>query len=555
MKQAGLSLIGVKITTLASFTLFEDLYTDNEQAVAFVDVRDTVTDISFVAENYFRLSRSVEFGLSNLVERLRQKLGLTHEEAVDHLYRNKVDLMESYRPAAMQTAEEGTVTVAPEEAKDAAALDRQLGLAKSEETIEKQVRDNVLRSMGQFVNELMRSIRYFESQQKRRSRVGRVVIFGYIGGLSGLAEYLAEQTALEVTVVTDVPGVEMGLDDAEQRELKGREAILVVPAGLAAEGVKRRKIEMNLIPRETVYRVKSFNALRYAAALVVILLAVLAVIYINLNKDLAQFKGQEDDLNRKIASIKPYYDKSQQFKGYNATVQGKLGSVLKLAAVQPPWPVVMDELGRVMRDSCFIDEMHFDANGYTFKIHGYVLGTPELEMFLVNLYHSDILKVTKAEDLTNSSKSKSNNTLGSRPSGGGSGGSRYSTPMPGGGEGTIAPVDFGDHSMGSTTPMRPEPMYKLPSNPNEARLIEWYFQGTEFTAPILWEFSIPGTLNTAAMQSGQDLFADLKEILGSAAAGPAKPGGGGPAPSTPAGPAPATPGAPPAGGGDSGGGT
>ena len=98
MKQAGLQLIGVKITTLASFGLFEDLYTDNEQAVAFVDVRDTVTDISFVAENYFRLSRSVEFGLANLIERLRQKMGLTNEEAVEHLYRNKVDLMESYRP-------------------------------------------------------------------------------------------------------------------------------------------------------------------------------------------------------------------------------------------------------------------------------------------------------------------------------------------------------------------------------------------------------------------------------------------------------------------------
>ena len=68
-----------------------------------------------------------------------------------------------------------------------------------------------------------------------------MVIFRYIGGLSGLAEYLSEQTALEVTVVNDVPGVEMALDEAELRELKGREAILVVPAGLAAEGVKKKK--------------------------------------------------------------------------------------------------------------------------------------------------------------------------------------------------------------------------------------------------------------------------------------------------------------------------
>ena len=73
----------------------------------------------------------------------------------------------------MATTEQGVV--APTDAagpKDTAELDRQLGLAKSEESIEKQVRDNVLRSMGQFVNELMRSIRYFESQQKRRFSSG-----------------------------------------------------------------------------------------------------------------------------------------------------------------------------------------------------------------------------------------------------------------------------------------------------------------------------------------------------------------------------------------------
>ena len=268
MKSAGLHLIGIKITTLASFTLFEDIYMDSEQAVAFVDVRDSVTDISFVADNYFRLSRSIEFGLVTLTERIRTKLGLSYNEAVDHLYRNRVDLMESYRATGDETAEEGTMTPPPsdipEGAKDPAELDKQLGLVKGDEGAEKQIRDAVLRSIGQFVNELMRSIRYFESQSKKRARVGRIVMFGYIGGLEGLSEYLSEQTGLECTVVTDFPGVESALDPADEQEIRGREAMLVVPIGLAVEGAKRKRIDLNLIPRETMYRRKSFNAMKHS---------------------------------------------------------------------------------------------------------------------------------------------------------------------------------------------------------------------------------------------------------------------------------------------------
>jgi type IV pilus assembly protein PilM len=535
MKQAGLSLVGVKITTLASFGLFEDLYLDNEQAVAFVDVRDTVTDISFVAENYFRLSRSIEFGLVNLVDRLRQKMGLSHEEAVEHFYRNKVDLMESYRPGP-STAEEGVVQTGPADAgpKDATELDRQLGLAKSEDSIEKQVRDAVLRGMSQFVNELMRSIRYFESQQKRRSRVGRVVLFGYIGGLVGLAEYLAEQTALEVTVVSEVPGVELALDDAEARELKGREAVIVVPAGLAVEGVKRKRIDLNLIPREAVYRRKSTNALKFAAVIVVILIAVLLNIYIKLNASLSDFKAKETDLVRQIAVVQPYYTKSQDFKGYNATMENKLKAVVTLAAGQVPWPVIQDELGRCMRNAAFIDEMHWDANGATWEIHGYCYGTEEIQRLLVNLWHSDILDLVEAPDLKTEAMTSTDEPLG-RYFGGssGAGGFGFSAgPQSGPDAGAAPPPGVpGDSSMESM----PGPMYKLPEGGQGDWTIEWYFQGHEFTYPLYWEFKIGGTVNPAVMTKGKDLFGPLSDLAG----------GGGALPATPTPPAPATPPAPP----------
>jgi len=526
MKSAGLSLIGIKITTLASFQLFEDIYHDNEQAIAFVDVRDSVTDISFVSDNYFRLSRSIEFGLINLIERIRTKMGLSYPEAVDFLYQNKVDLMETYRPGASGTAEEGVVA-APSDlevdagVRDPAELDRQLGLVKGDESAEKAVRDAILRSMGQFVNELMRSIRYFESQSKKRSRVGRVIMFGYIGGLSGLSEYLAEQTGLDVTVVSSMPGVESSLDGADEQELRGREAVLVVPIGLAVEGAKKKHIDLNLIPREAVFRRRSFNALKFAVVVVILLAAVLANLYIQRETEYRNFKAEEQALQDDLDLIEDFYNDSQAFKGHIATVEGKLKGVLTLAAMQPPWPVIMDELGRVMRDSSWINEMHWDANGASWEVHGFCLGTDEFQRLVVNFWHSDILKMVEAVDIEPQGLDMNEGSLGQffgdRGVGGGFG---FNETPPSqedfyGESGIEGGIPNG---MAEGGPPRPQPMYKLPETGSAMRDIEWYFMGHQYLRPIGYEFTFGGTVDPAIMFSGKDMFGELGDLVGAAPA-------------------------------------
>ncbi len=550
MKLAGLNLVGIKITTLASFGLFEDLYLDAEQAVAFVDVRESVTDISFVAENYFRLARSIEFGISNLTERLRLKLSLTREEAIEHLYKNKIDLMESYRPSVDLTAEEGSIDQAPPDdpdgIRDPAELDRQLGLVKGDDTVEKQVRDTVLRAMGQFVNELMRSIRYFESQQKRRSRVGRVVMFGYIGGLEGLPEYISEQTGLEVTIVDTLTGVESGLDSADEDELKGKEAILVVPVGLAAEAIKKKKIELNLVPRETLYRRKSFNAMKFAVVVVIIIAAVLLNIYVERNHELSKFKDEETSLQAKLDTVEPYYNRATEFKNHIQKIESKLKGIVSLAALQPPWPVIIDELGRIMRDSAWIDEMHWDANGASWEIHGYCVGTDEMQRLIVNFWHSDMLIITEVGDLDSDVESD-DGSLGSGFGGGsgmGGGGRGASTPAPPGpfdsAAGADLPAGFGNLPPGielGTVDPGIEPMYKLPPGGVTGMEIEFYFRGQQYIYPIRYEFGFDGTVNQAVMQSGRDMFGDLAYLAGGGA-GPA--GTGTPDPTVPGGVTPGT---------------
>ena len=539
VKSAGLSLVGIKITTLASFSVFEDIYMDSEQAVAFVDVRDSVTDISFVADNYFRLARSIEFGLVNMTERIRTKMGLNYNEAVEHHYRNPVDLMESYRPALTDTAEEGIaggdVPTIPE-GLDPEDLDRQLGLAKGVETTEKMIRDAVLRSLGQFVNELMRSIRYYESQSHGRARVGRIVMFGYIGGLQGLSEYLGEQIGIDVTVVTELHGVESVLDPTDEGELRGREAVLVVPIGLGIEGAKSRRIDLNLIPREAVFRRKSFNALKFAVVVVIIVAAILANIYITRDNEFKQFKDEETELQRKITSIQHLYDRSQEFKQYIDTVQGKLAGVVTLAASQPPWPVIVDELGSVMRDRAWIDEFHWDANGASWEIHGFCYGTDEMQRLLVNLYHSKILNFSTCGDCDAQNLDQAEGSLGGGFGGSsGPGGTGFSSNLPDYGQGDNSSLPDGVEIHGplsGPSPMaaipRPRPRYRIPEGGRGDYDIEWYFRGHEFIVPIFYEFKMSGTVNQAVMQSGMDMFAEagLGGITGRTPPAPSGGGGG-----------------------------
>ena len=563
LKRAGLTVVGIKLTTLASYPLFEDAYKDADQATAFIDVRDTVTDIFFIAENNFRLARSVEFGFNIIIDKARQKLGKTAEETREHLYHNKVDLMASYRGPADEEAAKKKVY--DQDLKEVRLGEDFAGAevifeGEEKESPEKLARDSVLRAMSAFVNELMRSIRYFESQQKRRSRVGKIIVFGNIGMLEGLDDYLAEQTGYDVTVVDRVPLANVTLDATELNALADHEGEVVTALGLAYEAIRAKKIELNLLPRETMVRRKAYSGLKFGVIALIVVIALMATLYINKNKIYNEAKAEVDDLNKKINIVTPDYTTVQQLKTDIQGIKFKFGGLVQLTGTQVPWPIIMDELGRIMRDSVWIKKFSYDANGRTFEIEGSAFKTTEFQRFLWQIFESKVFTGLVLED----------KKMENQPQGGGAGANKdyrpSTSPRIGGPRryGIDGPPGYSEESAELSgeelpavgpratgpggvryRPNIPEPRYKLPEGPSGWRSIEDFYAGTLWVPDILWSFKISGTVNADMMLVGKTVFGDKVEAFFQTAGtgtGTGKPTPGGPKPGSGA-----TPGAPPGG--------
>lgn len=514
LKRAGLTVIGIKLTTLASYPVFEEHYKDYEQAIAFIDVRDNVTDIFFVAENNFRLSRSVEFGFNIIIDKARQKLGKTAEETREHLYFNKVDLMESYRSPAEE--EEEAKRVYDKDLKDVKLGEDHIGADQvfeedESESPEKLARDSVLRAMSQFVNELMRSVRYFESQQKRRSRVGKVIIFGNIGMLESTDEYLAEQTGYDVIAVDRVPFATVALDPTELNALRDHEGEVVTAIGLAAEAIRSRKIELNLLPRETMVRRKAYSGLKFGILLLVVVIAVLATVYININNDYNEIKAKVDILSNKVTLVYPDYNKATSLQGEISGIKRKFGGIVTLAGMQVPWPIIMDELGLVMRDSVWIEMFSYDANGATWEMEGYAYTTKEFQRFLVQMYDSQVFVGISldSKDIESGGPEESSSDEWQPRSRRRIGGMRSAEVPPGyswelNADYPAVGPRAGERLSGGD--LDPQPRYLLPQGPTYWRTIEDFFRGSMWYPNLLWKFKMSGTFNGEIMKVGADVY-------------------------------------------------
>jgi type IV pilus assembly protein PilM len=407
LRAAGIEPGGIKITSLAAgqmvLSKIEQTY---QQSICLVDLRDSVTDLTFFLRGNFRMSRAVELGYNSIVAKISQMLGISLAEAEEYLTTERIDLC------------------LPEEEIDPNEDNR--------------LREAVLSIFSTFVSELIRSIRYYESQAQRQERVGRLYIFGNIQLFENLAKYLEEQTGLEVRVVSlpSLVGLKQGvysIDILNQNSEK-----LVVAAGLAAELITKKKIELNLLPAAFYVKAQTFTVLRIGFALLVVLAGLGYFYYVQQAQALEQ---QRNEYNAAVQESKKWQADSAQFVKEREAIktdQPKFHQVINLIRKQRVWPLIMDELGRVTPDRVVVAGVVFQAATNSITITGKVGRRQDLMEFAILLDSNPFFSGTVVGEQSESSKGG-----GAGGVGGGRGGG------PGGPIGVHGsrPPDVGDGSL------------------------------------------------------------------------------------------------------------
>lgn len=473
LRASGIEADGIKITSLAAWNLIGAGLAGYTQGVGLIDIRDTVTDLSFFLNGQFRLSRPVELGYNNIVGKVAQLLGVSPAEAEEYLRTDPVDL------------------TIPEDEIDP--------------TEDNRLREALLSVFSGFVSELIRSIRYYESQAQRSERVGKLLLFGNIQLFPNLQKYLEDQTGLEVSQLNlgSLVQFKQGVYDLDL--LNRNASLLPVAVGLGLEHYAKKK-ELNLMP--PAYYTRSINAtiIRFAVVLILIL-GCLGWYYHG--KRLAEVNARQDVLDQKTieaSALKPDADKFDQQKSEIVQQRPRFEQIFNLLEKQYVWPEIMDELGNRINDRVWINAVDFEGGSESISMTGVAVDRVDMIQFAINLDKSPFF--TNTELTENASDSSGG---GGGGGGGGAGGASR------GGTGAAS----ADSPQGSILSYRPtaQPLqnYKLPRfDFRPGASIEDFFR-SEFEAiyQIIWEFEITTSLQSAIVDQSAALtdIVDIKEVI------------------------------------------
>lgn len=469
-RAAGLETDGIKITSLASWNLLEASMGTYNQGVGIIDMRDTVTDLAFFLNGNFRLSRPVELGFNTIMAKVAQLLGVTPGEAEEYIKTDPVDM------------------TIPEDEIDP--------------TEDNRMREAMLSVFSSFISELIRSIRYYESQAQRSERVGRLVLFGNVRFFPNLEKYIEDQTGLEVQLFNlgSLLQFRQGVYSLDFLEEAGSK--LVVASGLCLEHTKKRK-ELNLMP--PAFYTKTINAaiVKFALLLFFILGALGYWGFSERVQEVKVTTAELEELTEQRTRLQPDADLFDRYKSEIQSQMNRYNQIFNLIKSQRVWPVIMDELGNRTNDQVLVISVDFEASSNSLEMEGFSLHRVDYLQFAIN--------IDKSPFFTNTTISERESESGS---GTGSGGS---------GAGGGGPVASGVSSAqgprtNSLLSGRFEPMqnYRLPRFEYSGASIEDFFRREFlFERDVIWKFKINTDFQTEIVnQVGAWIhIVELEEVI------------------------------------------
>ncbi len=482
---AGIETFAIKITSLAAWNLLGPKLEGYTQSIGVVDIRDTISELSFFLDGTFRMARSVELGYNSIIAKIAQLLGVGVAEAEEYLRTEPVDL-----------------TLSEEEI---------------DPTEDNRLREAVMAVFTSFVTELVRSIRYYESQAARTDRVGKLMIFGNIRYFKNLTPFLERETGLEISEVSLSSLVQYQQGVYALDVLHAHAEKLIVAAGLCVDFFRKGRIEFNLLPSVYYVKAQAWNVLKIG---VVLLLIVAAFIYYQYNV----LVDRETEANSELAAVtaekakwEPTANKFEQVKSEIASKKPKFNQIYALVKSQLMWPPIMEELGKRIPDTCFLEEVAFDASGKTIEMSGVAVDRLDLMQFAISLDMSDFFTGTEVKEETEAVTSGGGG-IGAGGGGGGGGGASlggasartprgYSSGSSPGGSGQSVIIPRGhrwDSREGLANENFVESMpvdFELPRlGLGAGRSIEDYFQREmQFVTPYIFRFDITTKLQEGAL--------------------------------------------------------
>jgi type IV pilus assembly protein PilM len=394
---AGIETYGIKITSLAAWNLLGSKLEGYTQSVGVVDIRDSISELSFFLDGSFRMARSVELGYNTIIGKIAQLLGVGVGEAEEYLRAEPVDLM--------------------------------LNEEEVDQTEDNRLREAVMAVFASFVTELVRSIRYYESQAARTDRVGKLMVFGNTRNFKNLGAYLERETGLEVAEVSLSSLVQYQQGVYALDVLHAHAEKFVVSAGLCVDYFRKGKVEFNLLPSTYYVRAQALNVLKIGVVLLLIMGGFMYYQNKTLDTKLGEVKNNLQQVQAEQNKWKPNADKFEQVKSEISTKKPQFGQIYSLVKAQLMWPAIMEELGNVIPDTCYLEEVSFDASTGEIKMKGVAVDRVDIMQFAISLDHSDFFTGTTVKETTESMATGGGGGIGAGGGGGGAAGMGLTADM------------------------------------------------------------------------------------------------------------------------------
>ena len=373
----GFSVISIKVGLAGAMSVLRKYYEDYAQSVALVDVRERYSDVAFISENQFRLSRTIELGTDAILSRIATMLGITKGELERQIWENEVDLLAD--PAS----------VPPEQVR---------------------VLEAFKTAFQTFGNELVRSVRYFEGKSRKKVRVGRIVILGKIRGLANLDGFLSELTAVDTVIADPLENIDYSMAEWYPPDRRAHMAEIVNALGIAVNAMtpKERRF-MNLLPREFLVRTRVQNIAIGAVGLVAIISLWGVTQSRSLDMKIAAEEAKLEEWKAKNAEVAPDAQKFDETMDQIGQLAPKLRAVALLFGSQFPWPLLLEEIRTLMPQKVWLGQAAAGGNENVgldltnvlnngqIEIKGQSLGLEPIFQFAKRIYESNYFGEVEVE--------------------------------------------------------------------------------------------------------------------------------------------------------------